>query len=203
VPASIGWVVLVFLILQRFEVRPELTDQPWDPNALPQVDPEQDLKRGELIVGLVFSILILVLVVFFPQWIGFVTYPGGTFYSNPVILRYLGWIILSLLAGVGLNIYLLRQGRWELGTRIAKIAVNLLNLGVLFLLYRGHSVWLADRGAGGFLIALKKFPELLDQGWELIGMHAFRLAFGVALVITIIETAVLMIRLLRSAFLQE
>jgi hypothetical protein len=197
-PAALGWVVLVFMILQRFEVRPDLEDEVWDPNTLPQLKPEQDLKRGELIVGLVFSILILVLVVFFPQWIGFVTAPGGKFYSNPVILRYLGWIIVSLLAGIGLDIYLLRQGRWNLVTRIAKIAVNILSIVVLFLLFQGHNIWLAERSASGFFVALEQLPELMDQGIELIGMHAFRLAFGVALVVTMIETLIMIVRLVTS-----
>jgi hypothetical protein len=198
IPSSLGWVVLVFLILQRFEVHPDSEGEDWDPNSLPLLEPEDDLKRWELIVGLVFSILILVLVVFFPHWIGFVTTPGGKFYPNPVIIQYLGWVIVSLLAGVGLDIYLLRQGRWELSTRIAKIAVNILNTVVLFLLYQGHTTWLMERGASSFIYGVKQLPVLLDQGWELIGMHVFRLAFGIALVVTVVETIMALYRLVRS-----
>jgi len=111
IPVSLGWLVLTFIILQRFDIQPDLEDKLWDPQSLPKIDEEEDLKRWELVFGLVFGILILVLVVFFPQWIGFVTTPSGKFYPNPVIIQYLGWIRISLLAGRGLSIYLLWQGR--------------------------------------------------------------------------------------------
>ena len=199
IPAAIGWVVLVFILLERFEVRLDQKSDEWDPNSLPQIKPEEEIARGGQIVSLVFSILILVVVVFFPQWIGFVTAPGGKFYPNPVILHYLVWIILSLLVGIGLDIYLLRQGRWDLGTRIAKIAANILSIVVLFLLYQGHTAWLEARGAGSFIYALEQLPEMLDSGWELVGMQAFRLAFGVALIVTAIEALTSIFNLVKSS----
>jgi hypothetical protein len=198
---SLGWVVLAFVVLQRFDVKPDLEDEPWDPQSLPQINEDDDLKRGELIVGLVFSILILVLVMFFPQWIGFITTPGGEFYPNPVIIQYLGWIKISLLAGIGLDIILLWQRRWTTVARIMKIAVNLLSIAVLTILVQGHNAWLASRGAGGFFDAIELIPELGD--WELIGMHGFRLAFVVALIVTIIETIAYFYRLVRAGLRRE
>ena len=62
IPVSLGWLVITFIILQRFDVKPELDDEPWDPQSLPQINENEDIKRGELIFGLVFGILILVLV---------------------------------------------------------------------------------------------------------------------------------------------
>jgi hypothetical protein len=47
-------------------------------------------------------------------------------------------------------------------------------------------------------MTLEKFPELLEEGFHLVGMHAFRLAFGVALIVTSIETVVLIYRLLKA-----
>lgn len=196
-PLTFGWVVLVFMLLQRFEVRPELDEKPWEPESLPPLDQGQEVKRGDLIAGLVFGILFFVLVVFFPQWIGFIDTRGGTFYVNPVIQRYLGWIVVSLLAGIGLDIYLLWKGWWNTGTRLAKIGVNLLSIAVLVLLYQGHSDWLAVRGAGAFLEVVQQIPQMVEQGWELMGMAAFRLAFLVALIVTSIETMVFVYRLVR------
>ncbi len=97
VPASLGWVLITFMILQYFDAKPYLEDEPWDPKALPERNPEEVLKKGEQIFGLVFGILILVLVTLFPQWIGFVTFPGGEFHPNPVIMDYLVLIQVSLL----------------------------------------------------------------------------------------------------------
>ncbi len=198
IPVSLGWLVLTFIILQRFDVQPDLEDETWDPQSLPKINEDEDLKRGELIFGLVFGILILVLVVFFPQWIGSVTAPGGKFYPNPVIIQYLGWIKISLLAGIGLNIYLLWQGRRSPVSRLVKIAENLFSIFVLALLVQGHTTWLAARGASGLFDALESISSITGGIWELVGMHAFRMAFGVALIVTVIETLVMFYRLVRG-----
>ncbi len=198
IPVSLGWLVLTFIILQRFDVQPDLEDKPWDPQSLPKIDDEEDLKRWELIVGLVGGILFLVLVVFFPQWIGFVTTPGGKFYPNPVIIQYLGWIKVSLLAGIGLNIYLLWQGRRSAISRFVKIAANLFSIFVLALLVQGHNAWLAAWGAGGFFDSLEVISSIAGGEWEVVGMQAYRLAFVVALIVTVIETLVMFYRLVRG-----
>jgi hypothetical protein len=203
IPAAVGSVVIVFMILQWFEVRPDMDQETWDPESLPQIREAEDVKRGELIAGIVVSILVLVLLVVFPQWVGFVSTPGGEFFANPVIGRYLGWITVSLLAGIGLNIYLLWQGRWDAVSRILKIAANLLSITVLYLLVQGHTAWLAARDAEGFLMTLEKFPELLEEGFQLVGMHAFRIAFVVALIVTAIETLVLSYRLVKAQLGKE
>lgn len=203
IPVSLGWLVITFMILQRFDVQPDLEDESWDPQTLPQINEKENLKRGELIVGLVFSILILVLVFFFPQWIGFITTPGGKFYPNPVIIQYLSWVKVSLLAGITLDIFLLWQGRWGTATRIVKIAVNLISIAVLALLIQGHNAWLAARGAAELFYTIESISGITDGGWEVIGMHGFRLAFGIALIVTIIETLKSIYRLVRSRFQKE
>ena len=198
IPVSLGWLVITFIILQRFDVKPELDDEPWDPQSLPQINENEDIKRGELIFGLVFGILILVLVTFFPQWIGFVTTPGGKFYPNPVLIQYLGWIKVSLLSGIVLEIYLLWKGNWSLIPRIVKIAVNLLSIGVLALLVQGHNAWLAARESVGFFEAIEAISGIKDGGWELVGMQGFRLAFVIALIVTVIETLAMFYRMARG-----
>ena len=198
IPVSLGWLVITFIILQRFDVKPELDDEPWDPQSLPQINENEDIKRGELIFGLVFGILILVLVTFFPQWIGFVTTPGGKFYPNPVLIQHLGWIKVSLLSGIVLEIYLLWKGSWSLIPRIVKIAVNLLSIGVLALLVQGHNAWLAARASTGFFEGIEAISGIKDGGWELVGMQGFRLAFVIALIVTVIETLAMFYRMARG-----
>lgn len=200
IPSAIGSVVVVFAILQRCDVRPDAEEKAWDPLNLPKIEDAKLVKRGERIFGIVMSIIILVVLVFFPQWIGFVRFPGGEFFANPVIAQYIGWIILAIVAGVSLDIYLLWQGRWILPTRLAKITVNLLSITILVLLIRGHTAWLADHGGGGWIATFELLPENIDGGFQVIGMHAFRLAFGVALIVTTIETLVMTYRTLRDAF---
>jgi len=198
VPIALGWLVLVFLVLQRLDVKPDQDEFVWNPADLPEIAAENEIKRREISIGLVFGLLILVLVVFFPQWIGFVSTPDGVFYPNPVVQRFLGWITASLMAGIALDLYLLWAGRWTLTARILKIAVNFLSLAVLLLLLQGHSEWLVNRGAASFLIVIDQIPVMVEKGWEILGMAAFWLAFLVASIVTIVETAVMIYRLVRS-----
>jgi len=198
VPISLGWVLITFMILQYFDAKPYLDQEPWDPAKLPEINPEQDLKRWEMIVGLVFGVLLLVLVTFFPQWIGFITTPGGKFYPNPIILDNLLLVIISLGAGVLMNVFLLWRGRWELGTRLLRIGLEIYNVFVLALLVIGHNRWLAARSSGGFLDSIEAIEGIADGGWELVGMHGFRIAFGVALIVTVIEILASIYRLVRS-----
>lgn len=198
IPIALGWVVLVFVILQRFDVRPELDDEPWEPGSLPQINDDEPVKRGERFFGIAVSIVILVLLLFFPEKIGFVSYPGGKFFANPVIQKYIGWISFSLLVGMGLDIYLLWQGRWTKTSRIVKIAANVFSIVVLALLVQGHSAWLASNGAVDVFLAIEGLADFSNDGLQIFGMHAFRLAFGVALIVTSIDTVVMLFRLIKA-----
>ena len=198
VPISLGWVLITFMILQHFDAKPHLEKEPWDPRKLPEINPEQDLKRREMITGLIFGILALVLVTFFPQWIGSITTPGGKFYPNPVILDHLVLIKIALTAGIGLNLFLLWRGRWALSTRLLRIGLDIYDVVVLSLLVIGHNEWLTARSTGGFLDAIEAIKGITDGGWELVGMQGFRLGFAIALIVTVIGILASIYRLIRS-----
>ncbi len=197
IPSAVGMVLIVFAILQWFEIRPEIEGEPWDPDKLPEVIESEIVKRGERVFGITMGIVILVVLVFFPESVGFLTTPGGEFFPNPVIAQYIGWISFSLLVGIGLDIYLLWQRRWGTITRIAKIAANLLSITILFLLVQGHTAWLADHGSSGFFAAIERLTDITG-GWQVIGMEAFRLGFGVALIVMSLETLAMIFRLVRA-----
>lgn len=195
IPTSLGWVLITFMILRYFDAKPRLDEEPWDPTSLPEINPDEDLKRGEMIVGMVFGVLLLVLVTFFPQWIGFISAPQGKFYANPVILDYLPWIQISLVAGILLNIYLFWSGRLDWPGRIARLVLNIYNIAVLGLLVRGHNFWLAARSSSDLMAGLDAIENL---NWQLVGMHAYRWGFVVALIVSAIEVLVTLYRLVRT-----
>lgn len=202
-PATFGTVVIVFAILQWFDVRPESKDEPWDPRSLPQIEDSQDVNRGERIFGIIAGSVVLALLLAFPERIGIYTYPGGTFFANPVIAQYLGLITFSLLASIGLDIYLLWQGRWNTLSRVARIAANLLSMAVLYLLFQGHNAWLAERGVSGFITSIERLAEDAANNWQIVGMQAFRMAFGIALLVTVIETLVELYRMVKTSLSGE
>lgn len=198
IPMTFGMVVIVFAVLQWFDVRPELEEGAWDPTDLPQLDTHQPVKRGERIFGLVIGTLILAFLFFFPEYIGFITAPGGEFIANPVIPEYIVWISVSLAAGIALDVYLLWQGRWSMVSRIAKIGVNILSVVVLSLLVQAHTAWLRARDAGNWVTSLERFAADVENGWQLFGVQAFRIAFTVALIVIAVETLVLIFRLVQA-----
>lgn len=195
VPTALGWVLITFLVLQYFDAKPHLEEEPWHPKSLPDLDPEQKLKKGEMIFGLVAGILVLALVTLFPQWIGFVTTPGGKFYPNPVILDSLVLIQISLLANILMNIYLLWKGSWNFVTRMVKLALEAFGVVILAFLIQGHNAWLAAKGSSGFMSWISSI-ESLD--WEIVGMGAFRIAFVVAFIVSVIEIFATIYRMIRS-----
>jgi hypothetical protein len=195
IPAVLGWVVVVFAILERYGVRPEMDDKPWDPDQLPQIRMEEPIKRGERIFGIVVAMIILAVLIAFPDKVGFVFHPGGKFFANPVITQYIGWISFSLMVSIGMDVYLLWQGQWTTISRILKLAANLLSIVILALLVQGHNTWLVAHGAGGFLTTLEQLNVNLEASMQILGMQAFRLAFIVALIVTVIDTIVMLYRL--------
>jgi hypothetical protein len=175
-----------------------LDDETWDPQTLPEFDQVQPVKRGERIFGIIASMVILTVLLFFPQYVGFITAPGGEFFANPVILDYVIWLTIVLVASITLDVYLLWQDRWSTGTRIAKIGLNLLSIAVLALLIQGHTAWLAERGAAGFFSSMDLLTSDPGQGFQILGMQAFRLAFGVALIVSAIETIMTIVGRVRA-----
>ena len=193
VPSTIGSIVIVFMILQHYGVQPDLDDN-WDPRQLPEIVNETEIKRGEVIFGIAGGSVLLALLAAFSDRIGFFTFPGGEFYPNPVIQQYLPWICASLLLGVGLNIYLLWQGRWNAASRAVQLAADVFAIVVLAFLYQGHSAWLAAHGSTGFLVNIENLASDLENSVQLIGMEAFRMAFGIALVVTTVELIVTLVK---------
>jgi hypothetical protein len=203
VPVSIGWVIIVFVILQKRGVQPKVDEVDWDPKSLPVVEETDAVKKGERIFGIAAGSIILALLAAFSDRIGIVVFPGGDFYPNPVLQQMVPWICLSLLASIALDIYLVWQGRWTLGSRIARVAVNLVSITVLVLLVQGHTAWLTAHGSNGFFSTIENLALATPESFQIMSMAAFNLAFVVALVVTWIETIVLLIRLVRPMVRKE
>jgi len=203
IPAVFGWVVLVFAILQWYDVRPDLEEEKFDPHSLPQITTVEPVKVGERIFGIVAGVLVLVVLGIFGDRIGFYSTIGGQFFANPVIQPYIPWISLSILFGITLDIVLLWQGRWQPVTRVAKILANLFSAAILYLLVQAHTAWLAARGVSGFFDALTGLADDITNGGQLIGMQAFRMAFLVALVVLAVDTAVMLFRLVGARLRQD
>lgn len=195
VPTSVGSVVIVFMILQAAGVNPKV-EEDWDPRSLPAIENKQEINRGEVIFGIAGGSLLMALLVVMPERIGIYSSLGGEFYANPVIQQYLPWILASLALGIGLNIYLLWNGRWNTGSRAVELGSDVFSIVVLTLLYKGHSAWLEAHGSSGVFFNLSDLATDITTNIQLFGMKAFCLAFGIALIVVVSLTIANLVKMI-------
>jgi hypothetical protein len=192
-------VVIVFAVLQRFDVKPDEDDEQWDPRELPEIEPQDSINRGGRVAEITLSLVFIAILLFLPDKIGVWISPGNEILLNPVITSYIPLLILTILLGIALDVILLWRGKWETATRLAKIGTNLFSIYVLYVLISGHNVWLAEQGVGGFLSFLDTLGEgVFDQAATLIlGMQAFRMAFIIAAIVVSVDTVKMVYQLVK------
>lgn len=151
--SAFGNIVLVFAILERVlpasEFEKEAED--WSPAELEaEPDPDQ-VSRGELIFEILFTGLGLALFNLYPGLIGFGMVKDGAWVFIPALseafFRYLPWI--NLLGGLQilLDLYLLRQGAWQMATRVLNIALEVSGIVLAGVMLVGPSLVSLDAQA--------------------------------------------------------
>jgi hypothetical protein len=154
---AFGVIVVVFAVLQRFEVRPDEPEEDWNPRDLPVVHDTDVMGRGEAVAGIVFPAIFLVLLVVFRDRIGLVVTPGQEPLLNDVVRANLPWLSASLLLGMALHGLLLWRGRWHWYTRLANFAIDLFGVYVLYRIavdIAAHKATLVEAGLPGPLPAM-------------------------------------------------
>lgn len=192
-------IVIVFAILQRFDVKPDQDDE-WDPQELPEIEVQDSVNRTGTVVEITFSLVIIAILLFLPDKIGVWVTPYTEVLLNPVLTSYIPLIILSILLGIALDVITLWRGKWETSTRLAKIGVNLFGLYVLFVLISSHNAWLAEQGVTGFFSFLDTLGEG-EIGAEtalILGMQAFRMGFIIAAIVISVDTVTMVYRLIKN-----
>ena len=197
-PVSIGFVTLVFYLLQRFEVKPEPLADEFDPYDLPPVVESESVSRGEHLFGILFGAAFLAVLTWFFG-------PGGggrtgsdVIFIDPIIERYFFWVAASILAGILVDILLLWRGGWSTATRLLRLVVNVFSLGVLTVLIRAHAAWLTDAGLAPSIAAFGEAAARMGEGIQLIVMLSIWLALVVAALATLIQTVVYGYKLVRG-----
>jgi len=197
----LGTIVVVFYVLQYFDVRLAKPSQEWDPRELPVVDLKNVVHRGETIFEIALGLLLLVAVLAFPTYLGGMVAPGTTILTDPVITRYIPLIVAALLAELALDLVLLWRGRWQTGTRFAKIAANLFSMGVIAVLISGHTAWFTQHTGRDFFGLLSSLPKMIATDAQLtltIVMFIVQWSLIIAMIVTVIETIELGYRFFRQ-----
>ncbi len=141
-----GIIVIVFAILERTLPKGIETEKAWDPRRLPaQPDPDR-IKPGELVGETIFTLLALMILVFYTGKIGlyFFNESVGEWSFLPVLTAafyaYVPWLALLWVLDIFRNALVLYQRRWTSAARWFSLGCNLYGLIVLSLMLTGPAL---------------------------------------------------------------
>lgn len=143
---AFGNIVIIFAILERTLPASEFEDEhkEWDPAQLDKEPDPQRVKPAELIVGILFTAAALVIFNLYPEVIGvgFMTEGRWTFVPllSQAFFSYLPWINLLSVLQIVLNLVLLRQGTWQIATRLFNIALDIAGIVLAYAMLTGPSL---------------------------------------------------------------
>jgi hypothetical protein len=169
--AALGNIVLVFAILERvlpsfefdeskdkwqpsdlnavLEHLPPSSDfdevkGKWQPSALNAIPDPEEVKRGEMIFEIVFTVLGLVLINLYPRLIGIAIQNDNSWLFVPALseafIRYLPWINLLGVLSIVLDVFLLRQGFWQTITRMISLVIEMAGIVLAGIMLAGPSL---------------------------------------------------------------
>jgi hypothetical protein len=139
-------ITIIFGILERVAGHKLQTDDgaEWDPYSLEPVAAPNRIKRPELVAGIVWYVLLIVLFNFFPQWIGMVVSiaPGNVFIPllSPEFAVFIPWLSAYWILGILLKLYLLWQGRWQRPSRWVEFGLSLFGLYITYRIATGDAI---------------------------------------------------------------
>lgn len=145
--SAFGNIVLIFAILERVlpksEYENELTEG-WDPAELTKEPEPDDIRIWEPIVAIAFTLLGLLVFNLYPQLIGISFLKDGQWIIIPALseafFRMLPWLNVVWVLGIGLQVMLLRQGRWTAPTRWFDLALKIVGIVIAYVLLKGPSI---------------------------------------------------------------
>jgi len=166
---AFGNIVLIFAILQwaipEFKIVPK--DKEWDPHSLKAISSPNKIKRGELIVEIVFTFLGLIIFNFYFDRVGIYNSFNGQWTFTPVLTEafntYIPWLSLLWILTIILDILVLRKGAWQTTTRLFAILVSALNIAIAASLMRNISLLYTLEGALGYWGGIGILKSLLNQ----------------------------------------
>jgi hypothetical protein len=144
--SALGNIVLIFAVLERVlpaEVTKDMQEK-WDPAQLArEPDPDQ-VKVGEEVVEIFFTLAFLILFNFFPERIGLYIFSRDELFFIPLLteafFRYLHWWTLIGVGQIGLNFLLLSAGTWTKVTRVASLVLKAATIVLVIFILTGPAM---------------------------------------------------------------
>ncbi len=140
----LGILVLVFFIIERAGVANEKEDDAWKPSSLPKVEDPNQIKRGELIISIIFTIAALILLNFYPHLVGIHVVQNGEWQVTPLLtsefVTYIPWLSVLWVLEIALKAEVLRSGSWGKISRFVEFALSVFGIFILFRILTGDPI---------------------------------------------------------------
>lgn len=189
---AFAWVTIGFAIAEQKGNTASLKKKVWSPSDLPPVpDRSKAIKRSEAIVGIVFSIIGLVFILFSNHLIGVYIIEGDNpivipFLNAEAVANFLPLIVFIVALGVLKECLKLIVGKWTMKLAIYNLLLNGMTLILLTWLLNDQSIW-----NPGFLHELTQYSDLnpqdeayltVEQIWDQAG-RGIIIGFTIVLII--------------------
>lgn len=143
-----GIITMIFAAIERAQINWGAQSQPeadWNPLDLPPVKDPNRANRFELIIGIVFTIAFVIVLNFYPNWVGLVITDDGSVeifrLLSPEFLVHVPWLTLAWMLEVVLKGIVVTQGRWTRLTRWLELALVPLSIYIINRIRTGGEIF--------------------------------------------------------------
>ncbi|NLF63414.1 MAG: hypothetical protein GX579_02300 [Chloroflexi bacterium] len=137
-------IVFVFAVMERVPGNQLPEKEAWDPRSLPPVKDPNRIAPVDLVLGIVFPLLAIILFNRYAYWIVDIDVPEGGYHFFPLLhenfLNFVPWLTVSWGLEIVLRSLVLAQGRWNVITRVAQFLVELFSIYVAYLIFTGGPI---------------------------------------------------------------
>jgi hypothetical protein len=179
---NVGLMTAIFAALERMGVGKSPGKQTWDPRTLPTVTDPDRINRNEMVFGLVFTVVAILVFNFFPQWIGFIGRDDGIWQLFPILAPefrvHVPWLTALWGLEIVIKLAVLRHGRWQRSTRWAELGLSAAGLYVIYRMIAGGPITIIPfftivaKGILG-LVLLIALVETFGMAYRLITERPF------------------------------
>ncbi|HXD12083.1 MAG TPA: hypothetical protein VN653_18590 [Anaerolineales bacterium] len=151
--SAFGNIVVVFAIMERLIPAGKLKEleDKWDPAQLAKAPDPDQIKFSEEIIEIFFTIAFLFIFNVYADKVGIYFFSGNQFTFVPILtaafFTYLPWINILGLLQIGLNLVILRQGTWQIYTRVANLTLKLGTMLLALFMLTGPAILAITPGA--------------------------------------------------------
>ncbi len=138
-------ITLIFAILERKEIDPVVEFDKGPLDLPPMPEKQAEIKRGEAIAGMVFTLLVMLLFTFAPGWMGAATFTQEygfiPLFDQGALTRLLPLLLLSFGLGLVREVLKLLEGRYSRRLAAAIVILDLAAIGLCVPLFLGAGIW--------------------------------------------------------------